>query len=82
VDRIPGFLLDTIPLSVCLENRLVPVDEIGNTLVVASAEPLPPDMLEKLQFIMNRYVRNVVVPSEEFERLLKDYEERSFENML
>ena len=74
-DDIPHFILESVPVSVGRENGLVPVDEIGSSLVIASPRPLPTETIEKLRFILNRQVSNVVVPLDTFQRLRERHEE-------
>jgi len=75
--NIPVSVIISVPLSVCLENSLVPIDEIEGKLVVASENPLSYETLEKLQFGVNRMVKNVLVSSNAFSSLFKRYEEQS-----
>jgi len=75
-DDIPDHILQSVPLSICLEHNLVPVDETVNSLVIASLRPLPTENIEILSFIINRSLTNVLMPMDTFERLLKRYEKR------
>jgi hypothetical protein len=51
---------DTIPASVAIELRVVPVREIGNTLVLATDCKTEKETKTRLVFILNRDVRLVV----------------------
>ena len=73
-DDVADFILDIVPVSLGREDGLVPVEEIGNVLVVASPRPLPVDTIDKLRFILNRPVSNVVVQADTCARLRKRHE--------
>ncbi len=52
-------LADLLPASVAVENRIIPIGEIGDTLVVASDLELVGERRDKLTFILNRSLRSV-----------------------
>lgn len=51
---------DTIPASVAIELRVVPVREIGSTLILATDSEANTEARSRLAFILNRDVRFVV----------------------
>ena len=51
---------DIIPASVAIDNRVVPIREIGKTLVLATDESVLPETRERIAFILNRNLRFVV----------------------
>lgn len=51
---------DTIPASVAIEMRVVPLRELAGTLIIATDAQVLHETLERLSFILNRKVRFVV----------------------
>ncbi len=61
---IPTYLLELIPHSVAWENRVLPVAETRESLIVALADPTDIDTVDKLQFILNRRIQVVHVAAD------------------
>ena len=51
---------DIIPASVSIHNHVIPLREIGRTLVLAIDESVSTDTRERIAFILNRTLRFVV----------------------
>lgn len=60
-------LVDLVPLSVAEEYCIVPIKLIGTSLVFAGTRRLREKELERLEFILNRRVRCIVVPKDWYE---------------
>jgi hypothetical protein len=61
---LPQSVIELMPESVARENIVLPVAMIGQVLTVVMAEA-DPDVLQKLEFIMNRTIRPVLAPREQ-----------------
>lgn len=48
--------LDVVPESVARTNRVVPLSPWGSRLFLAAADPTDPDLVQRLEFILNRPV--------------------------
>lgn len=68
-DKVPPHMFGLVPLSVSVENEVIPVDKIGDLLVVASIASLSRDVRDKLQFILHCEVQDVLVSPKTFESL-------------
>lgn len=68
-DNIPPHIFSLMPISVGLETGAVPVDKIADLLVVASISPLSTETLDKLRFILQCHVFNVLLSSQTLESL-------------
>jgi len=51
---IPEQIIDLVPESVSRENTIIPLEEEGPRLRVATSDPTDIDTQEKLRFILNR----------------------------
>ena len=51
---------DTVPASVAIDMRVVPVREIGRTLVLATDDKIGNEARDRIVFILNREVRFVL----------------------
>src|SRR5262249_26894240 len=70
---IPQAVIELVPESVARENVVLPVALEGETLVVACVDPSDGDMLQKLQFILNKDIRLVVAPRERIVAAINRY---------
>lgn len=68
-DEVPFYIFGLVPFSVSVENEIIPVDQIDGLLVVASSASLSHEVRDKLQFILNCEVQDVLVPTNTFESL-------------
>lgn len=59
--EIADYILQLIPESVARENFVIPVAESSDALLVAATSPIELEVIEKLQFILNR--RILAVPT-------------------
>jgi MshEN domain len=62
---IPLSVIELIPESVARENIILPVAVVDNWVVVATFDPADFDMVQKLQFILNKNIRVVLSPREQ-----------------
>lgn len=61
---IPNSIIELVPESVARENTCIPVEFIGERLVVAVTDPMNFEVMEKLRFILNRDVELTMAPKE------------------
>ena len=66
-------VLDMIPESLVRENRVIPVAADNNGITVAMDNPGDVTVMKRLQFILNRPVKMVVVSRGEFDQALFEY---------
>jgi type IV pilus assembly protein PilB len=62
--KIPRAVLATVPESVARENLVVPLAEEDGSLTVIVSDPLNFELLDKLQFILNRRIEIALAPKE------------------
>lgn len=62
---IPLAVLEFVPESVARENIWLPLGFRGRTLVMTGQDPVDTDMLQTLQFILNRDIEPVAAPREQ-----------------
>lgn len=60
--EVPSDVLDLVPQSVAHSNVLLPVGFRGGVLVLAMQDPLDPDLMAKLRYILNRDLEAVPAP--------------------
>ncbi|MFM8579162.1 MAG: GspE/PulE family protein [Planctomycetaceae bacterium] len=63
--EIPGDVVGLVPESVARENTIIPLSIEGSTVRIATTDPADLDIQEKLQFILNRTVEQVLAVREE-----------------
>jgi type IV pilus assembly protein PilB len=61
VIEIADYVVQLIPESVARENLVIPLAESADALLVAATSPVELEIIEKLQFILNR--RILAVPT-------------------
>ncbi len=61
---IESSVIELVPESVARENSCIPVEFIGDRLVVAVTDPMNFEVVEKLRFILNRDVELTMAPKE------------------
>jgi hypothetical protein len=62
---VPPAILELVPETVALENTILPLALSDGTLLVATSDPSDLDLLQKLQFILNREIRPVLAAREQ-----------------
>lgn len=62
--EIPTSVIELVPESVARENIVIPVSMDGDKLLVASANPMNLEVLDKLRFILNRDIEMAMAPKE------------------
>src|SRR5262245_45532616 len=62
--EIPSSVIELVPESVARENIVCPLSLQGEALMVAISDPLKFEVIEKLQFILNREIRVSMAPKE------------------
>lgn len=66
VDRtVPQSVIEMVPESVARENRIIPLSAEGNVIKIATSEPENFDVLQKLQFILNKDIAPVLSDREQ-----------------
>jgi len=63
--EIPGDVVGLVPESMARENTIIPLSIEGSTVRIATTDPADLDIHEKLQFILNRTVEQVLAVREE-----------------
>ena len=58
---IPANILQAVPKNVARENRVFPIAELSDALVIAVSHQIDLDTFEKVRFILNRHVVLVVI---------------------
>ncbi len=61
---IASSVIELVPESVARENTCLPVEFVGERLVVAVTDPMDFEVMEKLRFILNRDVELTMAPKE------------------
>ena len=74
-DNVPEDILCLLPASICHEHDLYAVDQIGDSIVIASLRPLENAIVDKVRFIRNCDVENVLVPLETIVALRRRYDQ-------
>lgn len=62
---VPQPVVEMVPESVARENRVMPLSAEGNILKIVTSEPDNYDVLQKLQFILNKDVQPVLADREQ-----------------
>lgn len=62
--EISQSMVELVPESVARENIVIPVMEEGGRLKIAVEDPMNFDIMQKLQFILNRDIEMVMAPKE------------------
>lgn len=62
--QIPPSVIELVTESLARENTVIPIEVQGEAVVVAVADPLKYDVLDKLRFILNREIEVVMAPVE------------------
>lgn len=61
---ITSDIIELVPESVARENTCIPVEFVGERLLVAVTDPMNFEVMEKLRFILNRDVELTMAPKE------------------
>ena len=70
---IPEKIIELVPESVARENRILPMAEDDDALVVLMSDPLDIETIEKLRFILNRRVDVALAPDEAIQEAINRY---------
>ena len=62
---IPQSVVEMVPESVARENRVIPLAQEGNVLKIITSEPDNYDVIQKLQFILNKDIQPVLADREQ-----------------
>jgi type IV pilus assembly protein PilB len=62
---VPQSVVEMVPESVARENRVMPISADGNVLKIVTSEPDNYDVLQKLQFILNKDIQPVLADREQ-----------------
>jgi type IV pilus assembly protein PilB len=62
--EIPSSVIELVPESVARENIVIPVTMENEKLIVANANPMNLEVLDKLRFILNRDIEMAMAPKE------------------
>jgi general secretion pathway protein E len=64
-------LADRLQLQFLMSNRIIPIAERGDTLVLAVADPFKPDPVAAVGYLLGRPVERCIMPAGEIERALE-----------
>jgi general secretion pathway protein E len=64
-------LADRLQLNFLMSNRIIPIAENGNTLLVAVADPFKTDPVSAVGYLLGRPVEHCIMPAGEIERALE-----------
>ena len=64
-------LADRLQLQFLMSNRIIPIAERGDTLVLAVADPFKPDPVAAVGYLLGRPVEHCIMPAGEIERALE-----------
>src|SRR5579871_1316332 len=62
---VPASVVEMVPESVARENRVMPISADGNVLRIVTSEPENYEVLQKLQFILNKDITPVLADREQ-----------------
>ncbi len=62
---VPQEVIELVPEAVAYNNGLLPIGLRGRTLVLAMSEPMEPVLVQKLEFVLNRYIDLVAAPAQQ-----------------
>ncbi len=62
---VPQSVIEMVPESVARENRIIPLSAEANVIKIATSEPDNFDVLQKLQFILNKDIAPVLADREQ-----------------
>jgi hypothetical protein len=83
---VPPAVIELLPESVARENVVLPVARAGQALIVALGDPTDVDVVQKLQFILNRPICPVLAIPEQIVEAINHYygpsETESVDSML
>ena len=68
--QIPGEVIQLVTESMARENVIVPVALQGETAQIAFHDPMAYDLLERLQFLLNRTVDIVIAPKDSIQNCI------------
>ena len=68
--EIPKAVIELVPESVARENIVLPLALEGNTMKIAMADPSNYDILQKLQFVLNRDIQPVIAVQEQIQEAI------------
>jgi len=71
--EIPESMIELMPEVVARENRIFPIGENGQALVVATTSPWDVDTIEKLRFILNRDIEVAITTSGQIIEMINTY---------
>jgi type IV pilus assembly protein PilB len=85
-EEIDPSVIDMIPKSFAETYRVMPVGHEGGVVVVALGDPMNPQVLEDLRFMLNLEVRGAVATQEAIDRAIEHYygamDETTFQDAL
>ncbi|MEZ6142284.1 MAG: GspE/PulE family protein [Zavarzinella sp.] len=80
--EIPKAIIELVPESVARENNVLPLSLEGNVLKLLTSDPTNLDVLQKLEFILNKDVRPVLADLEQIrESINRNYGQTETESM-
>lgn len=62
--EIPADVVEQVPESVARENSVIPLEMVGDSLLVALDDPMNYEVLDKLRFILNKDIKVAMAPRE------------------
>ena len=70
---IPQNIIDQIPKDLAAKLRVIPIDRSANNLIVATGNPMSPDLLKAIQLRTNFFTRAVLASELRISEALKKY---------
>jgi hypothetical protein len=71
---IPQNIIDQIPKDLATKMRVVPIERSANNLIVATGNPVSPDLLKAIQLRTNFFTRAVLASEARIRQLFTDSE--------
>ncbi|MCK9554616.1 type II secretion system ATPase GspE [bacterium] len=71
--EIPKEVIDKIPSNMARLYEILPCELRGNTLIIAMADPLNPNMLDDLRFMIDMDIKGAISNKQDIEDAIKKY---------
>jgi type IV pilus assembly protein PilB len=71
--RIEDSIIQLVPESVARENRIIPFEEVEDTIRILVANPFDLEMIEGLRFILNRKIETALASKEHIQEAINRY---------
>lgn len=71
--KISDHVIQLVPESVARENKIIPIEDVDDTIRVLVSDPFDIETIEKLRFILNRKVDTALAPKEHIQEAINRY---------